>query len=113
MAGLSSEQLIIATFEHLRRNSALGRGVSVMGLRHERCLHCSILDDIGRQLETGTIDGQRALDNLVRVMADILAAAPPNPARGMMAGIIQILPAAEAHARERMKRETALQRRHG
>ena len=84
-----------------------------MGLRREHCLHCSIGDEIGRQLETGTIDGQRALDNLVLVMADILATAPPNQARGMMAGIIQILPAAEAHARERMKREPTLPRRHG
>ena len=81
--------------------------------RSERCLHCSILSEIGRQFEAGQIDGQRALDNLVLVMADILATVPPNRARGMMAGIIQTLPAAEARARERMKGEPTRQRRHG
>ena len=81
--------------------------------RSERCLHCSILSEIGHQLETGMIDGQRALDNLILVVADILATVPPNRARGMMAGIIQTLPAAEARARERMKGEPTRQRRHG
>ena len=84
-----------------------------MVLRRERCLHCSILNEIGRQFEAGQIDGQRALDNLVLVIADILATAPPHRARGMVAGIIQSLPAAEARARDRMKREPILQRRHG
>lgn len=82
-----------------------------MVLRRERCLHCSILNEIGRQFEAGQIDGQQALDNLVLVMADILATAPPHRARGMMAGIS--LPVAEARARDRMKREPILQRRHG
>jgi hypothetical protein len=84
-----------------------------MVLRHERCLHCSILSEIGRQFEAGQIDGQRALDNLVLVIADILATAPPHRARGMVAGIIQSLPAAEARARERMKREPIPQSGHG
>jgi len=63
-----------------------------MVLRRERCLHCSILSEIGRQFEAELTNGQRALDNLFLVITDILATAPPHRAQGMMAGVIQSLP---------------------
>ena len=81
-----------------------------MGRSAKRCLHCSILSEIGRQLETGMIDGQQALDDLVLVVADILATVPPDRARGMMVGIVKTLSVAEARARERMKGRSTLQR---
>jgi hypothetical protein len=88
-------------------------GDSVMGRKAKPCLHCSILSEIGHQLETGVIDGQQALDDLVLVVADILATVPPDRARGVMAGIIKTLSAAEARARERMKGRSTLQGKQG
>ena len=35
----------------------------------ERCLHCDIIEEIGRRLESGTFSGQQALDDLVLVLA--------------------------------------------
>jgi hypothetical protein len=78
-----------------------------------RCLHCDIIEEIGRRLEGGTFSGQQALDDLILVLADILATTPADQAQELMAGIVQALPSAEAHARERMKQEPSLQRRHG
>jgi hypothetical protein len=79
----------------------------------ERCLHCDIIEEIGRRLESGTFSGQQALDDLVLVLADVLATAPADQAQELMVGIVQALPSAEARARERMKQEPSLQRRHG
>jgi hypothetical protein len=84
-----------------------------MTVDRELCLQCAIIEEIGRRLEGGTFSGQQALDDLVLVIADVLATAPAGQARELMAGVVQALPSAEARARERMKREPSLQRRHG
>ena len=84
-----------------------------MTVDREPCLHCDIIEEIGRRLESGTFSGQQALEDLVLVMADVLATAPTDQARELMAGIVRALPSAEARARERMKQEPSLQRRHG
>ncbi len=77
------------------------------------CLHCAVVEEIGRRLEAGAISGQQALDDLVAVMADVLATAPADQASEMLDAIIMELPAAEARSRERMKQEPSLERRHG
>jgi hypothetical protein len=65
------------------------------------CLHCTIIRGVGRRLEDGEINGIGALDNLVRVMADVLATASIEKAEEMKGAIMQDLSEAEAHARQR------------
>jgi len=56
-----------------------------MEFSHKDCLHCAILQEVGRRLENDEIDGKGALDNLALVMADILATAPVETAEEMKA----------------------------
>jgi hypothetical protein len=74
---------------------------------HKDCLHCTILQEVGRRLENGQIDGQGALDDLVLVMAEIMAAAPTEDADELMNTVEQDLMDAVARARQRTLRESA------
>jgi hypothetical protein len=42
---------------------------------HHDCLHCLVVREVGRRLESGEICGRKALEKLMLVMADILAMA--------------------------------------
>jgi hypothetical protein len=76
-----------------------------MEFRHKDCLHCTIIKEVGRRLENGEISGRGTLDNLVLVMADILATAPIEDAKKMKGAIMQNLSEAEAQARHRIDYE--------
>ena len=77
------------------------------------CLHCVIVKEVGRRLENGEISGWGALNNLVLVMADILATAPIEEAKVMISAIIADLSEAEPRARQRNVHESAFARRRG
>ncbi len=77
------------------------------------CLHCAIVKEIGRRLESGEISGKAALDKLVLVMADILATASIEEAGEMARAIMQDLPQAEVQARQRTMQVSAFARRQG
>jgi hypothetical protein len=72
-----------------------------MDLTREDCLHCSIVGEIGRRLDRGTIDGQQALEALVLVLAELLATAPLDQLEHRMAEVVRALGLAESQARER------------
>ena len=71
------------------------------------CLHCTIIKEVGRRLESGEVSGRGALDNLVLVMADILATASIEEADEMMSAVMQDLSEAEAVARQRTFHESS------
>ena len=77
------------------------------------CLHCMIVKEVGRRLENGEISGRGALNNLVLVMADILATASVEEAKEMISAIIVDLSEAEPQARQRNVHESAFARRRG
>ena len=79
-----------------------------MDFDHKDCLHCTILQEIGRRLENGDIDGQHALDGLVLVMAEIIATAPTEDADEIMSTVGQDLSEAEVRARQRIVRDSAI-----
>ena len=79
-----------------------------MEFRHNDCLHCTIIKEVGRRLENGEISGRGALDNLVLVMADILATASIEEAKEIKSAIMQNLSEAEAQARHRIDHEIGL-----
>ena len=81
-----------------------------MEFRHNDCLHCTIIREVGRRLENGEINGRGALDNLVLVMADILATASIEGAKEMKGAIMQNLSEAEAQARHQTDHELAFAR---
>jgi hypothetical protein len=66
------------------------------------CLHCTIIKEVGRCLESGEVTGKGAVDKLVLVMADILAMASIEQADEMMCTIIEHLSEAEAQARSKL-----------
>ena len=72
------------------------------------CLHCTILQEVGRRLENGQIDGRGALDHLILVMANILATASTEDADEMMSTVEQDLLEAEVRARQRTVRDSAI-----
>jgi hypothetical protein len=78
-----------------------------MEFGHKNCLHCAILREVGRRLENDEIDGKGALDNLVLVMADILAAAPAETAEEMKGAIMQNLSEDAVRERRRTVGESA------
>ena len=82
-----------------------------MEFRHNGCLHCTIIKEVGRRLENGEINGRGALDNLVLVMADILATASIEGAKEMKGAITRSLSEAEAQARHRIDHESAFARK--
>jgi len=82
-----------------------------MEFRHNDCLHCTIIKEVGRRLENGEINGRGALDNLVLVMADILATASIEGAKEMKGAITRSLSEAEAQARHRIDHESAFARK--
>ena len=84
-----------------------------MGSDRKECLHCTIIEEVGRRLENGVVSGRGALDSLVLVMADILATASAGDADEMMSAVIQDLSKAEAKARQRAFHESALASRGG
>jgi hypothetical protein len=79
-----------------------------MDFGHKDCLHCTILQVIGRRLENGDIDGQHALDGLVLVMAEIIATAPTEDVDEIMSTVGQDLLEAVVRARQRTVRESAI-----
>jgi hypothetical protein len=79
-----------------------------MKFGHKSCLHCTILEEVGRRLENGEIDGQGALDDLILVMAEIMATAPIEDAGEMMRTVEQDLSEAEVRARQRIVRDSAI-----
>jgi hypothetical protein len=79
----------------------------------KNCLHCLIVKAIGRRLEYGEISRWGAMNNLVLVMADILATVPIEEAKKITSAIIASLSEAEVKARERHIHEPALARRRG
>jgi hypothetical protein len=81
-----------------------------MEFRHKDCLHCTIIQEVGCRLENGEISGSGALDNLVLVMADILATASIEGAKEMKGAIMQNLSEAEAQARHRTDHESTFAR---
>ena len=72
------------------------------------CLHCTILREVGRRLESGEIDGRHALGDLILVMAEIIATAPIEGVDEMMSTVDQDLSEAEVRARQRTVRESAV-----
>jgi hypothetical protein len=79
-----------------------------MEFAHKDCLHCAILQEVGRRLENDEIDGKGALDNLVLVMADILAMAPVETAEEMKGAIMQNLSEVVVRERRRTVSESAI-----
>src|SRR5260370_11117502 len=82
-----------------------------MEFRHNDCLHCTIIREVGRRLENGEINGKGALDNLVLVMADILATASIEGAKEMKGAIMQYLSEAQAQSLHRLGHESAFARK--
>jgi hypothetical protein len=90
------------------RGCYLARGVVSMEFGHKDCLHCAILQEVGRRLENDEIDGKGALDNLALVMADILATAPAETAEEMKGAIMQNLSETAVRERRRTVGESAI-----
>jgi hypothetical protein len=90
------------------RGCYLARGVVSMEVSHKDCLHCAILQEVGRRLENDEIDGKGALDNLALVMADILATAPVETAEEMKGAIMQNLSEDAVRERRRTVGESAV-----
>jgi hypothetical protein len=83
-----------------------------MTFDRDGCLHCCIVKEVGRRLEAGMIDGQTAVDDLVLVIAEVLAAAPPDQAQDVIGAITSALRDAESRSRQRLWEGLALRRGH-
>jgi hypothetical protein len=86
----------------------LHKGAISMESGRRDCLHCTILQDVGRGLENGEIDERGALDDVILVMVEILATAPIEDADEMMSAVEQDLSESEVRARQRNVRDSAI-----
>lgn len=75
---------------------------------HKDCLHCLIVREVGRRLETGDICGQSAMHKLLQVMADILALTSLEDVEHSAKEIVLDLVELVEQARQRTMRDLAL-----